>query len=207
MTSNSIIQDSDISCVALRLDNIDEFAPLLDSFHSRDISINKSVSSRSAYFHAKGEKYDNRDTIYLYVYEDPLTGERSIIGYISCAASSLSVNKNKQKVVIPCVVINTFAINEIFSSKTGVKISNGQSEFKCSLYVLYHFLELMNNFSYKLGITHVYLFAQQNKKVVDFYVNECKFTQISAGTNVLGPVDAREYTYIYSLKNGRYRFV
>lgn len=177
---------------------------MLKAFHSRDNSINIIVSRRPDYINKKGESYDNRDVIYLYLFENPETNEQELIGYISCAASSMYSSFNGNRVVVPSVVINTFAIDDKYTEKSGYRISDGLAEYKCSYFIMRLFLKQMDDLSYTLGINQVYLFAQEKAKVVNFY-KECAFAQIKADSKVFGGQESREYTYLCLLENGKTR--
>ena len=206
MSEFHIIEKNCIIAVALNKDNYSKYDSMLESFHSRSNSINYVVSNRPHYFLEKGKNYDNRDVVYLYLYEDPNTKVRDLMGYISCAASSIYVNFKGNKIVVPSVVINTFAVAEKYTVKSGYRIFDGVSNCKCSKFIMAAFLEHMNKLSYSIGITQVYLFAKQRPGIVNFY-KECSFVQFRADDRVFGEPDGgHEYTLITSLENGKNRF-
>ena len=206
MSETTAIEKSDVICVTLSQQNIEQYGPLLSKFNSRDQHINHAIANRPQLF-KKGYLYDNRDVVYIYLYENPSTKERELMAYVSFSASSLQASFHGEKVEIPTVEIKTFAVDEKFAGKNGFRINSEQTLYKCSVFILEHFLKTMDKLSYQIGITQVFLVAQNRSKVVSFYTSECNFTQVRADISKLGLArEDREYAFIHSLDNGQYRF-
>lgn len=207
MKSNVLSKDNIVVAV-LKPDNYEKYAGMLASFDSVDKSINYVIRKRVDYFREKGSLYDNRDTVYLYLFEDPETNERQLIGYLAFAASSIKTDLNSEdSIVVPSVVINTFAVSKRFTEKSGFKVDMGDGVFiKCSVYIIEDFFYRMDALSSKIGLSAVYLFAQQRDAVVKFYCDTCRFVKFTRSNRVWGMQSgALEYSLLRPLENAKHR--
>lgn len=197
------ITTEDITAVFLTKDNYTEYADMLSHFESVNRTMNRKIQHVPIIFRERSSVYDNRDTTVLFLVRNEL------MGFISFAASAL--RDTSLDVVLPTAVIHTFAISKKFSKKLcnvfvklrDVKTAHKQcTSMSCASFVIEYIMDYINKVSDYIGITHVYLYAESNINVRQFYENN-HFLPFVADLKVFG-LD-RDSCYIRTLENAVHR--
>ena len=161
------IRAEEISSTILTSANYGKYKELLERFNSRSSTINTVIHNRPGIIQSRGDCYDNRDCVILFLLNH--NSKTDLIAYASFAASSLKYKIEGEDIVIPAIVINTFAIDQkykkslyaVISSekfKDGSVVSKNKS---CASFCIEYLMHYLDTESAKIGATHVYLYAEK----------------------------------------------
>lgn len=166
--------------------------------------------NRPTIIQTRGNHYDNRDCVILFLLNHNSTTD--LIAYASFSVSSLKYKNEEMDIVIPAIVINTFAIDQKYKKSLYAVIINEKYKDgtvytktkSCASFCIEYLMHYFDTESAKIGVTHVYLYAERIEPVLKFYKDNT-FFPFSSDLKAFGINGGIENCFVRTLRHARHR--